>query len=286
MTAIIALVTCSASALCSAENQIPHAAAEDYAWVILEKGPPQWIDITPCYNHNQNQQFANYQSCVFSAREAADNRQSRVWGLDAKVVREKDTLYIDVPNRQLPLVFKDDMGVPDAEYETSYMLSRFDEPRQLLYLTHSLYESNSTVIVDLNSGFWQELWGEGLVMSPDRHYLAGFESDIEANDRVVIWKKSTDGFDQGYYKSIHDNYEQYDDQQALKERYKKFYQADEAYEVYNARKITWLDNTQFNADHFYTVNDEDTAAFRLRYNFVLEQDTDQWRMFVRTASTN
>lgn len=207
-------------------------------------------------------------------REQRDNKLSQQWDISDKVVREKDAIYISVPNRRRPLSFKDDFGQPEDDYSSSHRLQRYDKKNEVLYLEQSLYESSASTIVSLKSGFWQTFYAENMIMSPDSKYIVGFVSEPGVIEDISIWKLETTGYYKGYYTKDYDSYEDTD----IFVAQKKFYQADKAHQVYNAEKITWINSDKFNVDFLYRLNPEDSAAFRVRYAFMRDDKTDKWIM--------
>lgn len=248
------------------------ATTNDYVWTIIED-TDLWQEQS-CHYEQEFDYFDDYQRCLYDVREQRDNSLSQQWGIDNKVIREKDTIYISIPNRLRPLAFKDNFGQPEDDYSSSYSLQRYDKERRILYLDQSLYESSSSTIVDLKSGFWQTFYAENITMSSDGHYIAGFISEPGIIEDISIWKLETTGYYKGYYTKDYDSYEDADIFAAKK----KFYQADKARQVYNSQTITWTSNNEFDVDFFYQLNPKDSAAFRVRYTFKYNSSNNEWQL--------
>ncbi|OXL17967.1 hypothetical protein, partial [Psychrobacter sp. DAB_AL32B] len=189
-------------------------------------------------------------------------------------VRERNAIYIDVPNRKKPLVFVDYSDSFETDFNTYYSLQDYDKSRQLLTIHQNLYESETMTVVNLKTGFWQDFEFRKLSISPDMRYIVGFESEMGATEDINIWALQDRGYYKGYYKRVYGSKEDLAKYQNLK----NFYQADKAQLVYDAEKLTWLNNNKFYADYFYKLNEKDSAAFRVRYTFIKNTSTDKWQL--------
>jgi hypothetical protein len=263
--------------LISSSVSLAAVESDEYVWVVLEDSQISQKDESECSNRGEDWSFTDYQQCVVKLREQADNTVSEHWGLANQVVREQDTIYVQVPGRQRALTFRDDFGHPNDDYQSSYALDRYDRDRQLLYLIHKQYEAKSTIIIDLKTGFWQGLWGEKVTVSPNQRLLAGFVGTPGKHQKFEVWEKSVDGFSQDYYIESYTS-DEHSEQSEAHKSYREYYKAGEAQEVFDARKITWVNDQEFYADFFYTLSRGDTAAFRVRYTFIHNDRDGKWRM--------
>lgn len=255
----------------SAWAELPKAVMSDYVWTVIK---PTIDDDSGC-SYNGDAKFdAEYQQSLYNEREQMDNTLSQQWGISDKVAREKDTIYIDVPNRKYPLTFKDNAISSNYDYSSYYSLERYDQSRQLLFLHESLYESENIVMINLATGFWQDFYQRKLYVSPNMEYMASFEAEMGATEDINIWQLQDNGYYKGYYKEVYNSYKD----AKIFESHRTFYQADEANSVYDAETITWVNDSEFNADYFYKLNVEDSAAFRVRYNFIRDDKTGNWAM--------
>ncbi|WP_350547539.1 hypothetical protein, partial [Pseudoalteromonas sp. 5-MNA-CIBAN-0065] len=76
------------------------------------------------------------------------------WGIDDRVIRERNAIYIDVPNRKHPLVLVDYSSPFETDFNAYYSLKYYDKSRQLLTIHQSFYESETLTVVNLKTGFW------------------------------------------------------------------------------------------------------------------------------------
>ena len=101
-----------------AQADLPKATMDDYVWKVLD----------PTRNSNYFDDKCEYDSLVFyrkcleTSLEKHDNKLSKKWGLGNRVSREKDTIYIKVPSRSLPLVFRDELFAPDGQSHSYFSL--------------------------------------------------------------------------------------------------------------------------------------------------------------------
>lgn len=257
--------------------ELPKAAMSDYVWTVIDK--PTIDDDSGC-SYNGDAKFdAQHQRCLYNEREQMDNTLSQQWGISDKVVREKDTIYINVPNRKHPLVFKDNAIFSDYDDSSHYNLEHYDQSRQLLFLHENLYESENIVMINLATGFWQDFYQRKLYVSPNMKYIASFESEMGATEDINIWQLQDSDYHKGYYKKV---YNSHTDTKIFENR-RTFYQADKANSVYDAETITWTNNSEFSADYFYKLTLEDSAAFRVRYSFRYDDKSGEWQVLTENA---
>ena len=233
-----------------------------------------WYEGSCRYDHTEYQTFTDYEDCIFQSLAEADNLQSREWGLSDRVVREKDTIYINIPNQKQPLVFKDYLEPFEEEHRVHYELQYYDKSHNLLQLLHTLYETQATVIVDLNTGRWQELYATNLKFSDDMTQVVGFNGRQGATRDIMIWERQK-GNNDGRYATVF----------ASNELYEQDYDNDKKHEVYEARDISWTSDNKVNVDFYYRVNPTDTAAFRVRYIYAADNKEGQWQRVLPDAHT-
>ena len=233
-----------------------------------------WYEDSCRYDHTEYRTFKDYENCIFESLAQADNAQSREWGLSDRVVREKDTIYINTPNHKQPLVFKDYLEPFEEEYRAHYQLQDYDKSHHLLQLLRTMYETQATVIVDLNTGRWQELYATNLKFSDDMTQVVGFNGRQGMTQDIIIWVRQKDSNDRCYTTVFGSNelYEQNDD--------------DKNHEVYEVRDISWTSDNKVNVDFYYRVNPTDTVAFRERYIYAADNKEGKWQRVLPDANTN
>ncbi|WP_201502054.1 hypothetical protein [Psychrobacter cibarius] len=234
-----------------------------------------WYEDSCRYDHTEYQTFTDYENCIFESLAQADNAQSREWGLSDRVVREKDTIYINTPNHKQPLVFKDYLEPFEEEYRAHYQLQDYDKSHHLLQLLRTMYETQATVIVDLNTGRWQELYATNLKFSSDMNQVVGFNGRQGVTRDIIIWERQKADND-GRYATIF----------ASNELYEQDYDNDKKHEVYEARDISWTSNNKVNVDFYYRVNPTDTVAFRVRYIYAADNKEGKWQRVLPDVNTN
>ena len=234
-----------------------------------------WYEDSCRYDHTEYQTFTDYENCIFESLAQADNAQSRKWGLSDRVIREKDTIYINTPNHKQPLVFKDYLEPFEEEYRAHYQLQDYDKSHHLLQLLHTMYETQATVIVDLNTGRWQELYATNLKFSSDMNQVVGFNGRQGVTRDIIIWERQKADND-GRYATIF----------ASNELYEQDYDNDKKHEVYEARDISWTSDNKVNVDFYYRVNPTDTVAFRVRYIYAADNKEGKWQRVLPDVNTN
>ncbi|WP_230656221.1 hypothetical protein [Psychrobacter sp. I-STPA10] len=263
------------------------ASMNDYVWIALDKKSEADHHQDDCHNNNSNNSDKDdsYSTlhpdlhCLYPTHGRIDNELSKKWGMSDKVIREKDTLYVTVPNRQYPLIFKDDAYIyddPENIYKSYYFLEQYDKSQQLLYLQNHSTVSKKDVIVDLATGFWQDFYGSHLQLSPNKQYAANFDRDAELTRDINIWERHQDGYYKGYFHPI----DKLKNQEQLRQLDYDYYQTDSTHEVENLRQITWVNNNKFYVDYFHKIHDEDTVAFHIRHTFLHDAVSGQWYMKV------
>ena len=192
-----------------------------------------------------------------------------------RVIREKDTIYINTPNHKQPLVFKDYLEPFEEEYRAHYQLQDYDKSHHLLQLLRTMYETQATVIVDLNTGRWQELYATNLKFSSDMNQVVGFNGRQGVTRDIIIWERQKADND-GRYATIF----------ASNELYEQDYDNDKKHEVYEARDISWTSDNKVNVDFYYRVNPTDTVAFRVRYIYAADNKEGKWQRVLPDVNTN
>ncbi|MFK3990757.1 hypothetical protein ACI2JM_10615 [Psychrobacter sp. NPDC064578] len=234
-----------------------------------------WYEDSCRYDHTEYQTFTDYENCIFESLAQADNAQSREWGLSDRVVREKDTIYISIPNQKQPLVFKDYLEPFEEEHSAHYELQYYDKSHHLLQLLHTMYETQATVIVDLNTGRWQELYATNLKFSDDMTQVVGFNGRQGMAKDIMLWERQK-GNNDGRYATVFGS----------DELYEQDYDDDKKNEVYEARYISWTSNNKVNVDFYYRVNPTDTVAFRVRYIYAADNKEGKWQRVLPDANIN
>ena len=224
-----------------------------------------WQQKGSCrYGYTDYQTLTDYENCIFNLLEHNDNLQSQKWGLSDHVIREKDTIYISTPyirtpHHKQPLVFKDYLEPFEEEHRIHYSLQDYDKSHHLLQLLRTLYETQSTIIVDLNTGHWQELYATDLMFSDDMTHIVGFNGRQGMTQDIIIWERQKDSNDGRYTRVFSSN-----------ELYEQQYDDNKKHEVYEARDINWTADNKINVDFMYRVNPTDTVAFRSRYIYATD----------------
>ncbi|MGB2784552.1 hypothetical protein [Psychrobacter sp.] len=234
-----------------------------------------WYEDSCRYDHTEYQTFTDYENCIFESLAQADNAQSREWGLSDRVVREKDTIYISIPNQKQPLVFKDYLEPFEEEHSAHYELQYYDKSHHLLQLLHTMYETQATVIVDLNTGRWQELYATNLKFFDDMTQVVGFNGRQGMAKDIMLWERQK-GNNDGRYATVFGS----------DELYEQDYDDDKKNEVYEARYISWTSNNKVNVDFYYRVNPTDTVAFRVRYIYAADNKEGKWQRVLPDANIN
>lgn len=245
----------------TAQAQPPQAAMEEYVWEPLQqlKNPNYFQD--DC----EYDSFAAYKLCLEDKLKTHDNQLSQQWGLTDRVVREKDTIYIKVPNRHKPLVFRDEQSLfnlPDNDY---YSLYDYQPSQQILYLMRSYAESENMVLIDLNTGFNQEFAGIDIAVSPDGSHVANVDRYL-GEENITIWRRGLSGrYEIDYEANIDELIPHLDYYNGSDRHY--------AEEV----DINWLDDNTAQLDFYFTLNAADDMGYRVRFN-VLKTSQSIWQV--------
>jgi len=239
-----------------------------------------WQQKGSCrYGYTDYQTLTDYENCIFNLLEHNDNLQSQKWGLSDHVIREKDTIYISTPyirtpHHKQPLVFKDYLEPFEEEHRIHYSLQDYDKSHHLLQLLRTLYETQSTIIVDLNTGHWQELYATDLMFSDDMTHIVGFNGRQGMTQDIIIWKRQKDNG--GRYKMVFSSNELYEQQ----------YDDNKKHEVYEARDVHWTADNKINVDFFYRINPTDTVASRACYIYATNDKEGSWQRVLPNSDIN
>lgn len=261
---LTALSLMSGSVVAGAE--LPKATMDDYVWEILPDAEQWWGDECE-YND-----AIVYQQCMEQALENHDNQLIKKWQIADKVMREKDTLYVKVPNRQHPLTFRDYQNSKYEDAGFSYDLSKYDPAKKLLFINKQLWETTDSVLVDMQTGFSYEFEGSNLDLSPNKQYAITVETYPSA-EAIMLWERAQDGryeqvaVSETFYQEFEDHlgfYNGNDD--------------DRANVMVAAVKTNWLSNNQLLVDFYFKINYQDTAAYRVRFNVVKAKPAAPWQI--------
>lgn len=252
----------------------PRAALEDYVWEVLPHIEYGFEEMKTCgrtaqYDENGHLDEALYLSCMEDVDEKRDNRLSREWGLSETLAREKDTIYIKVRNRRLPLTFREEHSVWYEDSNTYLMLEDYDPKNQIVTIQQNLWENVNTIAVNLKSGIDQTFDGTQLTFSPSRDYAVTVDSHPETQD-VMLWQLQADGL---YYPESTTVGDQERFWQHL-----TYYGGEDFDDVAARVTFEWVTDTSLIADYYFKMNPEDTAAYRVRFNYVKPKGSDAWRL--------
>lgn len=247
--------------------ELPKATLDDYVWEVLPVDEGLWWG-----DECEDSDNVPYQKCLERAIEEHENQLIQKWQIADKVVREKDTLYVKVPNRKHSLTFRD---YQDSKYEDasfSYDLGKYDPTQKLLFIDKQLWETSDTVLVDLLTGFSQEFEGSDLTLSPNKQFAITIETYPTA-EMLMMWERQQDGhyqrvdFTEASYQKFADHLAFYNGQGD-----------DQANVVVDTVKIDWLSNSQLLVDFYFKVNHQDTAAYRVRFTVVKPKLAAPWQI--------
>ena len=242
--------------------QPPQAAMEEYVWESLQQLK------NPNYFQNDCEYdiLAAYKLCLEEKLETHDNQLSKQWGLTDRVVREKDTIYIKVPNRNKPLVFRDEQSVFNQQDNDYYSLYDYKLSQQILYLMMSYVEAENIVLIDLNTGFNQEFAGIDIAVSPDGSHVANVDRYL-GEENITIWKRGLNGRYEIDYKANIDN---------LSPHLDYYHGSDNRYYAEEI-DINWIDNNTAQLDFYFNLNTADDMGYRVRFN-VLKTSQSTWQV--------
>ncbi|WP_201582302.1 hypothetical protein [Psychrobacter immobilis] len=246
-----------------AQAELPKATMDDYVWEVLD--PVRNLNYFD--NQCEYDSLVSYRKCLERDLEKHDNKLSEKWGLSERVSREKDTIYIDVPNRSLPLVFRDELFAPDGQSHSYFSLYEYDEKRQLLYVLKSFPEIENTILINLKTGFNQQFDGIDIRVSPNKERITTVERYI-GEENITIWQKHREGSYQIVYES---------DPSELK-AHLAFYQNREQKHDFEDVDIEWQGNDNVLVDFYYLINETDDVGYRVRFKLVKADPTSNWQL--------
>jgi|GEM_PF-2295550 len=249
----------------------PRAAMSDYVWEVLPQEAYPYEAFTQCYELDTDYNVAGesaYDTCMYDIAEARDNGLSKEWGLSETLAREKDTIYIKVPNRRLPLTFRERFS-PYDEAISQVKLEEYDAKNQVIVIREDWSESANAVFVDLKTGVNQVLEGTDPKFSPSRDYVATVSAYPGDTDINIAEKQPS-----GYYQSVN---KQADDIDVI-EAHIAYYNGEDAYKNPSSVKLEWVTDSSLLVDYYYTINYDDNAAYRVRFNYVKPEGSNEWQV--------
>ena len=248
----------------SAQAELPKATMDDYVWQVIDKPVyPNWGK--DCKSEDER----IYQDCLDKSLMIYNQRLIKKWDLSKYISRKLNKTIIKVPNHSL-IVLTDHFAEGEKELRYVYLLDHYDADKNWLYLSGQIYETNNTVLIDLDSGFKQEFEGSHLTFSPDMTYAATVKVEFPGEENVMIWKKDKSG---AYQYDVTDNKD-----------YDKFWQH---FKFYNGSKdnpmvhkveVEWITNESLLVDFYFKMNDSDTAAYRVRFNYIKTDPASDWQI--------
>ncbi|MGP9492429.1 hypothetical protein [Psychrobacter sp. AOP7-B1-24] len=250
----------------SAQASLPKATIDDYVWEMIE-GPiyPNWGE--DCYSKDE----PKYRACLDQSAMIYNQNLIEKLQLSKYVSRQLNQTTITIPNHEAPIILTDtpvqDIDGDGLRYV--YLINRYDEDKNWLYLSGQVYETNNTVFVDLNTGATQNFEGSHLMFSPDMTYAATVKVEFPGEEEVLIWKKDK-----------HGNY-QYDksniDYDKFRQHFKFYNSREDSLRPYSV-KLEWVTDDSLLVDFYFKMNERDTIAYRVRFNYVKTEPTSDWQM--------
>lgn len=260
---------CMASALLlmlsvPAQADLPKATMDDYVWEIIDK------PVYPNWGENCSSEDERiYQDCLDKSLMIYNQRLIKKWGLSEYISRKLNKTIIKVPNHGL-IILMDDFAEGEKELRYVYLLDHYDADNNWLYLSGQIYETNNTVLIDLDSGFKQEFEGSHLTFSPDMTYAATVKVEFPGEENVMIWKKDKSAAYQ-YDEKNNRDYDKF-------RQHLKFYNGDKDSPMVHKVEVEWITNESLLVDFYFKMNDSDTAAYRVRFNYIKTDSASDWQM--------
>ncbi|MEN6671196.1 hypothetical protein AAJP47_12560 [Psychrobacter sp. B38] len=128
-------------------------------------------------------------------------------------------------------------------------------------------------MVDLESGFIQEFEGSYLDFSPDMKYAVTVVAEFPGEENIIIWKKNKYGRYQ-FDKESSSNDNKF-------RQHLNFYNASKNEPVMvHQVKTEWITNESLLVDFYFKMNEGDTAAYRVRFNYVKSYPASEWQIIV------
>lgn len=249
----------------SAQMTLPKATIDDYVWDIIDESIyPNWAE--DCDSEDE----LKYQDCLDRSLVTYNQRLIKRWQLSKYVSRKLNQTIVRLPNHTSPIILTDEPVEGGEVLKYIYQLDRYDAVNHWLYLTRQVYETNNTVLIDLDSGFIQEFEGSYLTFTPDMMYAVTVVAEFPGEENVIIWKKDKNGsyqFDENSNKD-YDKFRQHLD----------FYNGSESNPMVRKVELEWITNNSLLVDFYFKLNDEDTAAYRVRFNYVKPDTKSDWQI--------
>ena len=247
-----------------AQADLPKATMDDYVWEIIDK------PVYPNWGENCSSEDERiYQDCLDKSLMIYNQRLIKKWGLSEYISRKLNKTIIKVPNHDL-IILMDDFAEGEKELRYVYLLDHYDADNNWLYLSGQIYETNNTVLIDLDSGFKQEFEGSHLTFSPDMTYAATVKVEFPGEENVMIWKKDKSDAYQ-YDEKNNRDYDKF-------RQHLKFYNGSEDNPMVRKVEVEWITNESLLVDFYFKMNDSDTAAYRVRFNYVKTDSASDWQM--------
>lgn len=249
----------------TAYAELPKATINDYAWEIVENPIyPNWGE--GCLSEDE----LKYQDCSDKSLVTYNQKLIKKWQLSKYVSRELNQTVISIPNLKKPIVLTDEPVGDGDGLKYVYVLDRYDTDKNWLYLSGQVYETNNTVLVDLNTGFTQEFEGSYLTFSPDMTYAVTVAAEFPGEEEVMIWQQDKNGSYQFDEKNNKDYTKFW--------QHLEFYNGNESKPIVHNVETKWITNNSLLVDFYFKINNEDTAAYRVRFNYVKPNHQSDWKI--------
>ena len=249
----------------SAQADLPKATMDDYVWELIDNPVyPNWGK--DC--NSKDEQI--YQDCLDKSLMIYNQKLIKKWHLSKYVSRQLNKTIITLPNHTSPIVLRDEPVEDGDGLRYVYLLDHYDTDKNWLYLSGQIYETNNTVLIDLNSGFKQEFEGSNLTFSPDMTYAATVKVEFPGEESVIIWKKDKYGSYQ-YDEKNNSDYDKF-------RQHLKFYNGSKDNPMVHKVEVEWINNESLLVDFYFKMNDSDTAVYRVRFNYVQPNAQSEWQV--------
>ena len=249
----------------AAQAELPKATMDDYVWDVIEKPVyPNWGK--DCNSEDE----LKYQDCLDKSVVTYNRRLIKKWHLSKYVSRQLNQTTITLPNHTNPVVLTDEPVEDGDGLRYVYLLDSYDADKNWLYLSGQVYETNNTVLIDLNTGFIQDFEGSHLTFSPNMIYAATVKIEFPGEESVIIWKKDQ----YGSYQYDGKNDKDYDKFW----QHLKFYNGSKSNPMVHKVEVEWITNESLLVDFYFKMNDNDTAAYRVRFNYVKTDPASNWQI--------
>ena len=242
------------------------AIMDDYVWETIE------APIYPNWGKDCNSEDERiYQACLDQSLMIYNQNLIKKLQLSKYVSRQLNQTTITIPSHESPIILTDkpvqDENGDGLRYV--YLINSYDINKNWLYLSGQVYKTNNTVLVDLNTGVIQEFEGSHLTFSPDMTYAATVKVEFPGKEEVIIWRKDKYGSYQYDKNNIdYGNFRQYF----------KFYDSRKHSPMPYSAKLEWVTNDSLLVDFYFNMNEHDTIAYRVRFNYVKTGLTSEWQM--------